>query len=257
MDQGPSEMEGLPMTAPFDPLGAPTGSFPATSWTLILAAGDRGRPEAREALATLLRAYWYPIYALIRRKGHDPDDAQDLTQAYFARLLEKGTIAAADRRQGRFRAFLRTDCQHFLIDQYRRQRARDGGAVTLSIDTRGAEGRYRYEPADRLTPERLFDRTWAMTLLDRVLGLLAGEYAAKGRSDVFDRLKVVLTQGKGTVPTATLAVQLGLTAGAVHVAVHRLRKRYGEILRDQIAATLDDPSEMDDEIRSLFDAIRP
>jgi RNA polymerase sigma-70 factor (ECF subfamily) len=249
-------MEGLPMTAPLDPLGAATGSFPATCWTLVLGAGDRGSPEAREALASLCRAYWYPIYALIRRKGHHPEDAQDLTQMYFARLLEKGVLAAADRRKGRFRAFLRADCQHFLIDQHRRRRARDGGTVTVSIDTRDAEGRYRYEPADRLTPERLFERTWAMTLLDRVLGLLAGEYAAKGRSDVFDRLKVLLTQGKGAVPAATLAAQLGLTAGAVHAAVHRLRKRYGEILRDQIAATLDDPSEMDDEIRSLFDAIR-
>jgi RNA polymerase sigma-70 factor (ECF subfamily) len=164
-------MEGLPMTAPFDPFGAPTGSFPATSWTLILGVGDRGSPEAREALAALFRAYWYPIYAFIRKQGHDPEDARDLTQMYFARLWAKDTIAAADRRKGRFRAFLRTDCQHFLIDRYRRQRARDGGAVTVSIDTRDAEGRYRYEPADRLTPERLFDRTWTMTLLDRVLGL--------------------------------------------------------------------------------------
>jgi RNA polymerase sigma-70 factor (ECF subfamily) len=239
-----------------DLLGIPTGSFPTTCWSLILRAGDRAGPGDREALATLCRAYWYPIYAFIRRKGYDPDDAQDLTQAYFARLLEKGVIAAAARRKGRFRAFLRTDCQHFLIDQYRGRLAREVGTVPLSIDIRNAEGRYRIEPADGMTPERLFDRAWAMTLLDRVLGLLAGEYAAKGRSEVFDRLKIILTQGKGAVPAATLAIQLGTTEGAVHVAVHRLKKRYREILQEQIAATLDDPSEVDDEVRSLFDAIR-
>src|SRR5215831_11879844 len=156
------------MTKPLDPHGHPTESFPTTCWSLVLGAGDRAGPEAREALATLCRAYWYPIYAFIRRKGYDPDDAQDLTQAYFARLLEKGVIAAADRSKGRFRAFLRTDCQHFLIDQYRRRRAQHGGAVPVSIDTRDAEGRYRFEPADEVTPDRLFDRAWAMSLLDRV-----------------------------------------------------------------------------------------
>jgi RNA polymerase sigma-70 factor (ECF subfamily) len=206
------------MTQPLDPQNHPTESFPTTRWSLILGAVDRAGPEVREALATLCGAYWYPIYAFIRRKGHDPQDAQDLTPAYFARLLEKGVIAAADRTKGRFRAFLRTDCQHFLIDQYRRRRAREGGTVPLSIDTRDAEGRYRFEPADAMTAERLFDRAWALTLLDRVLGLLAEEYAARGRTAVFDRLKVVLTQGKGAVPAATLAAQLGTTEGAVHVA---------------------------------------
>src|SRR5262249_12455367 len=141
------------------------------------------------------------------------------------------------------------------IDQFRRRRARGGGTVPLSIDTCAAEGRYRFEPADEMTPDRLFARAWAMTLLDRVLGLLANEYAAKGRSDVFDRLKITLTQGKGAVPAATLAAQLGTTEGAVHVAVHRLKKRYRAILLEQIASTLDDPSEVDDEIRSLFAAI--
>src|SRR5262249_23273685 len=245
-----------PMTEPLDPLGTSTESFPTTCWSLVLGAGDRAGPQAREALATLCRAYWYPIYAFIRRKGYDPEDAQDLTQAYFVRLLERGRIAPAARRKGRVRPFLPTDCQLFLIDQYRRRRAREVGTVPLSIDARDAEGRYRLEPADGMTPDRLFDRAWAMTLLDRVLGLLAGEYAAKGRSEVFDRLKIILTQGKGAVPAAILAIQLGTTEGAVHIAVHRLKKRYRAILREQIAATLDDPSEVDDEVRSLFDAIR-
>ncbi len=232
------------------------GSFPTTHWSLILRSGDRSSPDVRDALATLCQAYWYPIYALIRRQGYDRADAQDLTQDYFARLLEKGVIAAADRRKGRFRTFLRTDCRHFLIDHFRRRRTREGKTVLLSIDARVAEGRYRFEPADEMTPDRLFTRAWALTLLDRVLALLADEYAARGRSEVFDHLKISLTQGKGAVPAATLAAQLGMTEGAIHVAVHRLKKRYREILQEQIAATLDDPSEVDDEIRSLFDAIQ-
>src|SRR5262249_29217021 len=149
-----------------DWLGTPTGSFPMTCWSLVVGASDRAGPAAREALATLCRAYWYPVYAFVRRKGYDPDDAQDLTQAYFARLPEKGVIAAADRRKGRFRAFLRTDCQHFLIDQYRRRRAREVATVPLSIDARDAEGHYQIEPAEEMTPDRLFDRAWALTLLD-------------------------------------------------------------------------------------------
>jgi RNA polymerase sigma-70 factor (ECF subfamily) len=244
------------VSEPFDPPGTPAGSFPTTHWSLIFRSGDRSSPEARYALTTLCQAYWYPIYALIRRQGYDPADAQDLTQDYFARLLEKGVIAAADRRKGRFRTFLRTDCRHFLIDQFRRRRTREGETPLLSIDAGAAEGRYRFEPVDGMTPDRLFARAWAMTLLDRVLALLADEYAATGRSEVFDRLKVTLTQGKGAVPAATLAAELGTTESAIYVAVHRLKKRYRDILQEQIAATLDDPSEVDDEIRSLFAAIR-
>jgi RNA polymerase sigma-70 factor (ECF subfamily) len=239
-----------------DPSIGATGSFPTTQWSLIVEAGSPTSPQARAAVADLCSAYWYPLYAFIRRKGNDPDRALDLTQSYFERLLEKGIIAGANQSKGRFRAFLRTDCQHFLIDQHRRRTARGGVISPVSIDGHGAENRYRFELADTLTPDRLFDRAWASTLLDRVLDLLARKYAAKGRSEVFDRLKVVLTQGKSAVPTATLAAQLGMTEGAVHTAVHRLRKRYREILQEQIAATLHDPSEMDDEIRSLFNAIR-
>ena len=184
------------------------------------------------------------------------EEACDLAQDYFTRLLEKPVIAAADQSKGRFRAFLKTDCQHFLIDHHRRQRVRARVLKPVSIDADDAEARYRFEPADDATPDRLFDRAWATTLLDRVLGLLAQEYAQTGRADVFDRLKVVLSQGKGAVPAAELAAQLGTTEGAVHTAVHRLKKRYRAILQQEIAATLDDPSEVDDEIRWLFDAIR-
>jgi RNA polymerase sigma-70 factor (ECF subfamily) len=230
--------------------------FPTTHWSRVIAAGDRAAPEARAALAELCEAYWYPLYALMRRRGHPPDEASNLTQEYFTRLLERTVIAAADRTKGRFRAFLRTDCHHFLIDQARKRIVRAKVLKAVPIDGTGAESRYRLEPVDDMTAERLFDRTWATTLLDRVLGLLRQDYAAKGRANVFDRLKVVLSQGKGTVKAADLAAQLGTREGAVHTAVHRLKKRYREILQREIAATLDDPAEVNQEIRWLFEAIR-
>jgi RNA polymerase sigma factor (sigma-70 family) len=233
-----------------------SAAFPSTQWSRVIAAGDRAAPETQTALAGLCEAYWYPIYAFIRCRSHSPDEAGELTQDYFTRLLEKSVISAADPSKGRFRAFLKTDCQHFLIDRHRRERVRVAVLKTISIDANDAENRYRFEPADLMTPDRLFDRTWAITLLDRVLGLLAQEFAAKGRSNVFDRLKVVLTHGKGAVPAAELAAQLGMTESAVHTAVHRLKKRYRAILKQEIAATLDDASEADEEIRWLFDAIR-
>jgi len=238
-----------------DPNTCASGRFPSTHWSLIIRAGSPGSPKARAALAELCSVYWYPIYAFIRRKGNGPDQALDLTQGFFARLLEKRILAAAEPGKGRFRAFLRTDCQHFLIDQFRRRTAWGGGIPTVSIDAHAAEDRYRFEPADTLTPDRLFDRAWALTLLEKVLDLLAHEYAAKGHSELFDHLKIVLTQGKGIVSAATLAAKLGKTEAAVHMAVHRLRQRYREILEEQIAATLDDPSELEDEIRALFEAI--
>jgi RNA polymerase sigma-70 factor (ECF subfamily) len=230
--------------------------FPTTQWSRVIAAGDRAAPEASAALAELCQVYWYPIYAFIRCRSYSPDEASDLTQDYFSRLLEKPVIGAADRSKGRFRAFLRTDCQHFLLDEARKKRVRARVLHMVSIDADDAEGRYRFEPADGMTPDHIFDRTWAMTLLDRVLGLLAQEYASTGRSDVFDRLKVVLSQGRGAVRAAELAAQLGTTEGAVHTAVHRLKKRYKAILQQEIAATLDDASEVDEEIRWLFEAIK-
>lgn len=244
-----------------DPNSCTSGTFPSTHWSLINKAGSPGSPGARAALAELCSAYWYPIYAFIRRKGNGPDQALDLTQDYFAHLLEKGTlekgtIASADPSKGRFRALLRTDCKHFLIDRFRRTTARSGRLPTVSIDGHGAENRYRFESADALTPDRLFDRAWALTLLDRVLDLLAREYDAKGHSELFGHLKIILTEGKGAVAAATLAAQLGMSKPAVYMAARRLRERYREILQEQLAATLDDRSEMEDEIRSLFESIR-
>jgi RNA polymerase sigma-70 factor (ECF subfamily) len=247
----------LTVGEPLEPTGHRAMSFPTTRWSLVLHAGHRDDPEARDALGLLCQAYWYPIYALIRRQGYTSNDAENLTQEYFARLLEKGVVAAADPCKGRFRAYLSTDCRHFLLDQGRRERVRVRIRRTVSIDGDEGERRYQFEPCDEMTPERLFDRTWAMTLLDRVLERLARDYASKGQGETFEGLKVVLTQGKGVIPAADLAARLGMRENAVHQAVHRLKKRYRALLETEIAATLDDPSELEDEIRSLFDAVRP
>jgi len=239
-----------------DPSAAP---FPTTRWSRVVAAGDPAAPESRAALAELCAAYWYPIYALIRRRGHPAEDSRDLAQDYFARLLEKGTLAAADRGRGRFRAFLKTDCGFFLADRRDRDAAlkRGGGRATVSFDALDAEARYRAEPADATTPERLFDRAWALTLLEGVLDGLAAEHAEAGRGAWFERLRGVLTGGPGALPYAEVAAQLGTTEAAVQQAVRRLRKRYRDALRGRIAATLDTPDEaaIEGEVRDLFAAL--
>jgi RNA polymerase sigma-70 factor (ECF subfamily) len=231
--------------------------FPTTYWSRVVAAGDRVAPEARQALAELCAAYWYPLYAFIRRRGHGSDDALDLTQDYFAHLLEKGTVAAANPGKGRFRTFLLADCTRFLAHCYERDRAakRGGGIAMLSIDARDAEGRYLCEPADHRTSERLFERDWAITLLDGVLARLRREYLDSGRLTVFEMLKVVLTGEPRTVSQAELAERLQTSPAAVQVAVHRLRKRYRAMLREAIAATVSDETEVEAEIRDLFAAL--
>ena len=237
----------------------PQAVFPTTRWSRVAHAVDPAAPEASAALAELCGAYWYPIYAFIRRKGHDPDDALDLTQDYFARLLETGVLALADHRQGRFRAFLRTDCGFFLSHDRDRRRAlkRGGERTALSIDARDAEGRYLREPVDAATPERLFDRTWALNLLDETLKQLAREYAEAGRAARFERLQDSIGKQARQVSYADLAAQTGMSEGAVQQAVQRLRKRYKAILRERSAATLDNPDEtaIDEEIRDLFAAL--
>jgi DNA-directed RNA polymerase specialized sigma24 family protein len=225
----------------------------------VVAAGDRSAPEARQALTELCTDYWYPLYAFIRRKGYSADDALDLTQDYFARLLARGTVAAADPGKGRFRSFLLADCTYFLAHALERDQARKrgGGAVLLSIDARGAEGRYVHEPAHNLTAERLFERDWANALLERVLAEIRREYHDSGRGVLFDSLKFVLSEDPRKIPQAEIARRLGLSAGAVQVSVHRLRKRYRALVREAIAATITDPDEIEAELRDLFAALGP
>jgi RNA polymerase sigma-70 factor (ECF subfamily) len=236
---------------------AASGRFPTTHWSRIVAAGDPRSPQTREALAALCEAYWYPIYAYIRRRGVEPEQARDLTQDFFVRVVEKGLFAEADPHRGRFRSFLRTVCAHALANRRDHDRAqkRGGGKPLLSIDARDAEGRYAREPAHDFTPERVFDRVWALTLLGRVLDQLEREYDDAGRQSTFEQLRTVLTDAADAAPYAEIAARVGSTEGAVRVAVHRLRKRYGVLLREEIAATLEDPADVDDEIHALFAAL--
>jgi RNA polymerase sigma factor (sigma-70 family) len=237
----------------------PTDPFETTHWTLILAARNRDEPRAHDALARLCQSYWPPIYAYIRRHDHDPHAAEDLTQGFFAALLEPGALAGVDQNKGKFRAFLLASCRHFLGHQCDHDHAakRGGGKRILSIDIRDAEGRYLREPADHLTrtPEALFVRRWALALLEGVLDDLRGEYTRAGKLELFDALKATLTSTPRSAPYATIAGRLGMTEGAVQVAVHRLRRRYRAALRARIAATVTDPAEIEEEIRDLFAAL--
>ena len=233
------------------------GDFPSTHWSRVLAAGDPEAPLARKALSELCQAYWFPLYAYFRRRVQDPDRAQELTQDLFVRLLEKGALAAADPARGRFRSFLRAVCADFLANRRDWERAtkRGGGRTTFSLDLAEAEDRYGREPAHELTAERIFDRTWALTLLQRVLDQLRREFESAGQGANFAELGAVLTDADSVVPYKTIAARLNMSEGAVRVAVHRLRRRYGALLRAEIAATVGDPAEVEDEIRALFAAL--
>jgi len=220
----------------------------------VLTAGRSDTTRARDALAKLCQTYWYPLYAYVRRRGHSPEDAQDLTQEFFARLLEKNWVGDADQTKGRFRSFLLSALNHFLADEWDKARAqkRGGGLplVPLQFDT--AETRYGVEPADNVTPERSFELRWALTLLEEVLNRLRGEYEQEGKAALFAALNPCLVGERTSQPYAELAKKLGTTEGAVKAAVHRLRQRYRALLRDEIAQTVAGPDEVDEELRHLF-----
>jgi RNA polymerase sigma factor (sigma-70 family) len=238
--------------------GSPSSArFATTHWSVVVAAGRHSSPQAQEALATLCRSYWYPLYVFIRRQGFSADESQDLTQEFFARLLEKHFLAQVDQEKGRFRSFLLAACKHFLSNERDRARAkkRGGGRELVSIDAQEAESRYRLEPAHDLTPERLFDRRWVLTLLDQVLTQLRNESIRDGKEDQFEYLKVFLTGDKDQTSYREAAEKLGMTEGATKVAAHRLRKRYRELLREEIAKTLNEGDSIEDEIRELFGAL--
>lgn len=223
----------------------------------MLAAGRRSSPRSREALAALCQSYWFPIYAFVRAQGNSTHDAQDLTQEFLARLLESNFLGDVERTKGRFRSFLLASLKHFLSNERDKARAkkRGGGRTPLSFDFDSAEGRFRLEPAHDQTPERIFERRWALTLLDQVLTRLRDEFAAAGKARSFDRLKAYLTGDAGSASYADVAAELATTEGAVKVAVHRLRRRYRKLLREAIAQTVADAAEIDDEIRELFTAL--
>ncbi len=232
-------------------------AFVTTHWSLVVSAGDNDTPHARDALEKLCRAYWFPIYAFVRRQGHGPHDAQDLTQEFFARLLEKKYLASADPAKGRFRSFLLASLKHFLANEWDKTQAqkRGGGQFLIPIDAATAETSCGIEPADNLTAEKIFERRWALTLLEHVLRRLRAEYVRDDREKLFEQLKPTLTEVSRSVRYAEIATRLGTTEGAVKVAVHRLRQRYREVLRAEIADTVASPGEVEDEIRNLFAAL--
>jgi RNA polymerase sigma-70 factor (ECF subfamily) len=231
--------------------------FRTTRWSVVLAARDRTSPEARQALRELCEAYWYPLYAFVRRQGHPAEEARDLTQEFFVRLLEKDFLALVDQSRGKFRSFLMAACKHFLANERDRARAqkRGGGRELLSLDARDGESRYAAEPFHDLTAERLFERRWALMLLHHVLERLRDEWRQTGKGEQFERLKAFLTGDKPAGQYAQAAEALGATPGAVRVAVHRLRRRYRELLREEIARTVNDPGEVEAEIRDLLAAL--
>ena len=233
------------------------GYFATTHWSVIVNARAADSSVARQALEKLCQTYWYPLYAFVRRQGHGPHDAQDLTQEFFARLLEKNYLDDVRRERGKFRSFLLASMKHFLANEWDRARTqkRGGAQVHVPIDTQSAETRYGLEPAHDQTPEKLFERRWALTLLDNVLSRLREEFVASGKADQFDQLKVALTADKRAVPYAELGARLGMSQGAVKVAVHRLRARYREVLRAEIANTVSSPTDVEEEIRQLFAAL--
>ncbi len=235
---------------------APGDIFATTHWTVVLAAGKRHTPQSDGALEDLCRTYWFPLYAYVRRRGHNKEDAEDLTQAFFARFLEKNYLAGLSAERGRFRAFLLAALKHFLANEWDKSQAkkRGGGAANLSLDWQTADTTFQVAAVNEPGPDQAFDREWALALLAKVIGRLQTECAADGKAKLFGQLKIFLTAGKGTLSHADAANDLGMDETAVRVAVHRLRKRYRALLRDEISQTLADESLVDEEMQALFGA---
>ena len=218
----------------------------------MLHAGQRDEPGSTEALETLCRAYWFPLYAFARREGHGPEEARDLTQEFFSQLLGKNFLEAADPNRGRFRSFLLASFKNMMAKERRaaNRQKRGGGAVVFSLDAWNPEDRYAVEPAHALTPDRLFEREWAEALLARTLERLKAQYA--DRALPFQELKVFLVGGRGAAPFAQVAARLGVGEGALKLVVYRMRQRYAQIFREEIAQTVEDAAEVEDEIRHVF-----
>ncbi len=231
--------------------------FTITRWSVVLRASRPGTPEAAEALEVLCRTYWYPVYAYVRSRGHRPEDAQDLVQEFFARLLQKNWLADIEPGAGKFRYFLLTAVKRFLLNDYDRRTAqkRGGGRAVVSIDEAQAEGRYSQEPVTNETPERIFERRWALAVLDQALVDLRSELINSGKTREFALLGQFLSREAEPGEYAQIADQLGQSGSAVAVAVHRLRQRYREVLRDCVANTMAEPFQVDEEMRQLIAAL--
>ena len=237
---------------------SPTGNvFATTRWTVVLAAIDKAAPQADAALEDLCRTYWYPLYAYVRRQGHSREDAEDLTQAFFARLLEKNYLEGISNTGGKFRAFLLVAVKRFLANEWDRanRQKRGGGVAPLSLDWQDADTRYQINPADNVSPDKLYDRAWAVTVLERVITRLRDENSGDGKAKIYAHLQRFLMVGTNDISYGHTAAALQLSEGAVRVAVHRLRRRYRELLREEIAQTLSDPAQADEEMQVLFSAL--
>ncbi|HXS67454.1 MAG TPA: ECF-type sigma factor [Candidatus Polarisedimenticolia bacterium] len=237
----------------------PSGEiFATTRWTIVLAAGGRGTPQADVALEELCRTYWYPLYVYVRRHGHSREDAEDLTQAFFARLLEKNFLEGVSNDGGKFRAFLLVAVKRFLANEWDRanRQKRGGGVAPLSLDWQDADTRYQINPADNISPDKLYDRAWAMTVLERVITRLRDENSADGKVAVYSQCERFLMMGKDAISYGQAAAALQMSDGALRVTVHRLRRRYRELLREEISQTLSDPALADEEMQALFSALR-
>jgi RNA polymerase sigma factor (sigma-70 family) len=230
--------------------------FPKTSWTLVVAAADPLQADCHDALTRLCESYWYPVYAYVRRRGCAEHEAQDLTQDFFVRILEGRYLDRADPNRGKFRSFLLNSCKYFLADQHDRERAQKrGGGAILPFEVVCGEQRYRFEPLDHETPERAFERNWAVMLLDRAVSRLKDEFIQHGSAGDFEKLKVFLL-GQTDVPYADLAKEMDAPEGRLRVAIHRLRKRYRVLVMKEIRDTVGDPSEVDSEVQFLFSALK-
>ncbi len=237
-----------------DPAATKAGWFATTHWSVVLTAKEGDSPQAAAALAELCRTYWYPLYAFVRRKGHSSHDAEDLTQAFFARLLEKNYVAQAERERGRFRTYLLAALTHFLADEWDKARRlkRGGGRKIVSFDVASAEERYRLEPSDQLDAAKLYERRWVTTLFEKVLARLEQEFRDSGKGELFVGLKGSLLAEDSGLSYAELGAQLGLKEDAVKQAVRRMRLRYRELFREEIAQTVAGPGEVEDELKHLF-----
>ena len=244
------------MSSAGDSSTTPGDIFATTHWTVVLAAGQRHTPQAESALEELCQTYWFPLYAYVRRRGHAKADAEDLVQAFFARLLEKNFLASLDADKGKFRAWLLAALKHFLANEWdRSQRQKRGAGVAhLSLDWQTADTKFQVAAANEPSPDQAFDREWALALLAKVIERLQQECVAEGKGKLFEQLKLFLMAGGADSAQSEVAKSLGMEEGAVRVAIHRLRKRYRALLREEIAQTLTDESQMEAELRALFGA---